>query len=104
MPKMAEFRAHRSDCERMLHLRARTFALLTGRRGLGAENVGKSSGRCVKLRFLATFDDQATRRAVAATAWNNRLTEGQINRLRTKTPDVGQGQIALLDQRLLPAA
>jgi len=54
--------------------------------------------------FLATFDDQATRRAVAATAWNNGLAEGQINRLRTKTPDVGQGQITLLDQRLLPAA
>ena len=27
--KMAEFRAFRSDCERMLHLRARTFAPLT---------------------------------------------------------------------------
>src|SRR4051794_38073266 len=56
------------------------------------------------LRLLATFDDQITRRAVAATAWNNRLTEGQTNRLRAKTPDVCQGQIALLGQRLLPAA
>ena len=27
--KMAEFRAYRSDSERMLHLRARTFAPLT---------------------------------------------------------------------------
>ena len=58
---------------------------------------------CLNDRFLATFDDQITRRGVVATAWNSRLTEGQINRLRTKTPDVCQGQIALLGQRLLPA-
>src|SRR3954454_20058218 len=35
---------------------------------------------------------------------DNRLTEGPINRQRTKIPDVRQGQIALLGQRLLPVA
>ena len=37
--KMAEFRVHRSDCERMLHLRARTFAPNTRQRPTEAAKV-----------------------------------------------------------------
>src|SRR3954463_10268602 len=46
---MAEFRAPRSDCERMLHLRARTFAPLTQFR-----KRGKSVGEFGALPYRST--------------------------------------------------
>jgi hypothetical protein len=48
---MAEFRAYRSDSERMLHLRARTFAPLTfmSNRGKSVGTVADQAGRIFAL-------------------------------------------------------
>jgi hypothetical protein len=48
---MAEFRAIRSDSERMLHLRARTFAPVTikGKRGKSVGAAADQAGRVLAL-------------------------------------------------------